>query len=375
MNYTFPVINTIDDVLPHIEGRKEFIVAHREGFDVINYVVAMKETFDMTGPNDLGGAIRRECRGLIFYPDGRIMSRPFHKFFNFGEREETQIENIDLSQAHTIVEKMDGSMIRPLIIGDELHLGTKMGLTDIAREAQDWLRGRSSVAEEWIRDYVDRGYTPIFEWISPSNKIVVDYDGESKLVLLALRNTVTGVYGWPSINVFETPKFYGSDIVDLGALIDARRSDQGREGFILQFADGHVGKAKTDWYIRIHKTKDAIQLDRNIIALILHEEIDDIMPMLDKSDRNRVRDLESRFWRGFNSTFDHIEDVYQTCKDQDKKSVALNVVPTLRYKQYARLLFSMMDGKDLRTMMLAAALQHTSNTSKYDDLANWMDIN
>lgn len=32
MNYYFPEIRTIDDVLPHIEGRDEFIVAEREGY-------------------------------------------------------------------------------------------------------------------------------------------------------------------------------------------------------------------------------------------------------------------------------------------------------------------------------------------------------
>lgn len=34
MNYKFPQIRTIDDVLPHIEGRSEFIVAEREFADV-----------------------------------------------------------------------------------------------------------------------------------------------------------------------------------------------------------------------------------------------------------------------------------------------------------------------------------------------------
>ncbi len=81
MNYCFPEICHINDVLPHIEGRDEFVVAEREGYTVVNYVVAMADTFDMTGPDDLGGAIRRECRGLIFGPDGALMSRPFHKFF------------------------------------------------------------------------------------------------------------------------------------------------------------------------------------------------------------------------------------------------------------------------------------------------------
>jgi hypothetical protein len=47
MNYAFPIIRHLDDVLPHIEGREEFIVAEREGYTVVNYVVAMADTFDI----------------------------------------------------------------------------------------------------------------------------------------------------------------------------------------------------------------------------------------------------------------------------------------------------------------------------------------
>jgi RNA ligase len=110
MNYTFPTIRHIDDVLPHVQGRDEFVVAEKDGYTVINYVVAMADTFHMEDANDLGGAIRRECRGLIFDADGNLMSRPFHKFFNVNERDETQSHAVDMTSEHVIMEKMDGSI-------------------------------------------------------------------------------------------------------------------------------------------------------------------------------------------------------------------------------------------------------------------------
>jgi RNA ligase len=193
MNYIFPEIRTINDVLPHIEGREEFIVAEREGYTVINYVVAMTNTFDMTGPDDIGGAMRRECRGLIFDADGNLMSRPFHKFFNVNERAETQTHEIDMSQPHVIMEKMDGSMIRPILVDGYLRLATKMGVTNVAMDAEAWLAGQDPSMKEWLRFYIDNGYTPIFEWVSPFNQIVIAYE-EADLVLLAIRNNVTGEY-------------------------------------------------------------------------------------------------------------------------------------------------------------------------------------
>ena len=90
MKYSFPIIRNIRDVLPALEGRDEFIVAERDGFSIIQYMVQMPDSFNMTGPDDVYGAIRRECRGMIFCNrTGDILRRPFFKFFNMGERQET----------------------------------------------------------------------------------------------------------------------------------------------------------------------------------------------------------------------------------------------------------------------------------------------
>lgn len=190
MNYTFPVINTIDDVLPAIEGRPEFIVAERDFGKVINYMVAMPDTFKMEGPDDVMGAIRRECRGLIFDRQGRIMSRPFHKFFNVNEKEETQAHALDLSRPHIVMDKLDGSMIRPVVQNGMVRLATKMGVTDIAIEAEQLLQPDQY---DWLEDMMFDGFTPIFEYIAPTNKIVIEY-AQAKLILTAIRSNITGEY-------------------------------------------------------------------------------------------------------------------------------------------------------------------------------------
>lgn len=202
MNYEFPIINTIDDVLPAIVGRDEFIVAERDGFTVINYMVAFEDTFPpikvaggsakMRAERSLHNTIRRECRGLIFYPDGRIMSRPFDKWFNVGEREETLAQNIEFNNVSHILVKLDGSMLRPLDIHGDIKWGTKMGVTDVAKPVDDFCQ-RNPQYNEFASWAMRNGLTPIFEWCSPNNRIVIKYDQES-LTLLALRDNVTGKY-------------------------------------------------------------------------------------------------------------------------------------------------------------------------------------
>lgn len=375
MNYQFPQIRTIEDVLPHIEGRSEFIVAEREFGTVINYVVAMADTFDMTGPDDLGGAIRRECRGLIFDTEGRIMSRPFHKFFNVNEREETQMHKLELDILfdHVIMEKMDGSMIRPIRNRfGTIRLATKMGITDVAEQAEkivdidQW---------RWLEDMMKMGITPILEYIAPTNKIVIDY-AEPKLVLLAMRNNITGEYYMPDAAPFEVVPQYGSVEGGLSEYIARAREMKGREGDIIRFADGHMLKIKNDWYVRIHKTKDLIRSDRNIADIIVNEQLDDVLPLLDASDLVLVRAYEQRLDTALENVLGRLEGLVTLARVLHggvKKEVAINFVPNLINKEDAPFIFSALDGKDLRALVIKKIKDSVGNGPKYEAMMNWME--
>jgi RNA ligase len=377
MNYNFPIIRTIDDVLPHISGRNEFIVAERDYGKIINYVVAMQDTFNMTGPDDLGGAMRREARGLIFDLDGNLMSRPFHKFFNVGEREETQSHAIDLSVSHTIMEKMDGSMIRPLLVDGYLRLGTKMGVTTVGMQAEEFLVTQSYEKKEWLINCVKNSVTPLFEWISPDNQIVLDYN-ESELVYLGTRDNVTGAYVMDKSCPFPTVPQYGSLELGLNDYMDIARKQENREGDIIRFADGHRVKIKNDWYVRIHKCMDRIRFDRNIVDLIINEEVDDIVPLLPEKEIAKVRDFETRFWEALIRTEDRLVIYRDGCGivyKNDRKRIALDFVPTLERKEDAQFIFRMLDGSNIRDLLLDYVRKSISTNVKWDNTAEWLGMN
>ena len=372
MNYEFPTIRTIEDVLPHISGRSEFIVAERPYGKIINYVVAMADTFDMAGPDDLGGAIRRECRGIIFDIYGNIMSRPFHKFFNSAEREETQVHAIDMTQPHVIMEKMDGSMIRPVRLNGMVRLATKMGITEIAEEAEKLL---TEEQYDWLDQVMLSSITPIFEYIAPTNKIVIEYS-EPKLVLLAMRNNFTGNYYMPHRAPFEVVPMYGSVDGSLSEYIARARQQQGREGDIIRFANGHMIKIKNDWYVRIHKTKDLIRSDRNIADIIVNEQLDDVIPLLDATDLATVRAYERRFDAALENALGRLEGLVTLARVLHggvKKDVAINFVPNLVNKEDASFIFSALDGKELRPLVIKKIKDSVGNGPKYEAMMNWLE--
>ena len=328
MNYQFPHITNISDVLPAIEGRDEFVVAVKEGYTVINYNVMMADTFDCN--------IRRECRGIIFdTATGDIIRRPFHKFFNVNEREETQDHVVDLSQSHAILEKLDGSMIAPFVVDDQLIWGTKMGATEVAEPVEDFVLLNENYSQ-FARFIIRRGYTPIFEWCSRKQRIVLDYK-EDQLILTAIRDLTTGrymsldlvtntadLYFIPTVRAFEPQS-------DMKSFIEYVRLLEDREGFVVRFDDGHMLKLKCDWYVQIHKAKEKILQDRNIVELILDDKLDDVKAHLPQEDRDRLTVFEGEFNKAVTTAFAHIMQIlyYIDKAGIDRKSYAIKHAPNL----------------------------------------------
>lgn len=272
---THPTIRHIDDVLPAIEGRTDFIVVRKDGYSVVDYVYALADSFDET--------IRAECRGIKFDTNGDILARPLHKFKNIGEAPETQAHMLDFTRPHVVMEKLDGSMIHPAIVDGKVVLMTRMGRTDVAKKAE---RHLTPELADICRGMLMGGATPIFEFTAPDNRIVVQY-AESKLTLLAVRNTVDGAYwprglltgmGIPVVPVHDSNHATGAEFAAFA------RAVLGFEGFVVRFDNGLWVKAKGEDYVIKHKAKDSILQEKNILQLVLSGGIDDVLPLLDAPD-------------------------------------------------------------------------------------------
>ena len=126
----------------------------------------------------------RHCRGLIVHDDGRIVARPFPKFFNFEEHSRSEIA---FSKPFTVAEKIDGSLGVLYPDGDGWAIASRGSFTSPqAQHGTAILRERHSDFRPFD------GLTYLFEIIYPENRIVVDYGKRRELVLLAVIETATG---------------------------------------------------------------------------------------------------------------------------------------------------------------------------------------
>jgi RNA ligase len=324
-------------------------VAVKEGYTVINYNVMMADTFpdildafDLRANHDhyeienLHARLRRECRGIIFdTATGEIIRRPFHKFFNVNERDETQDHVVNLSQDHAILEKLDGSMIAPFIVNGEMIWGTKMGATDVAKPVEEFIT-RNPEYIRFAEEAIENGWTPIFEWCSRKQRIVLDYFHD-QLILTGLRHINEGqyatyaamelmgrAYAIPIVRQFEPQ-------TDMKAFLEYVRVLKDLEGFVVRFNGGHMLKLKCHWYLQIHKAKEAILQDRNIVELILDEKLDDVKAHLPAEDRDRLTHFEIQFNVCVGIVVQDICDIMYdlTDRDVDRKTFAVEMAPQI----------------------------------------------
>jgi RNA ligase len=199
-------------------------------------------TFDPT----LWTETLKVCRGLITDREGNIVERPFTKFYNYDDSFRADIgEDFDLDfTGATIQEKMDGSLCILYKHNGEYALATKCSFT-----GEQALAATKLLKESGFTDF-DDDYTHLFEYIGPSNRIIVDYE-EDKIVYLSSVHKKTGenviFRGFP----FQHAKTYTKEEFStyMSSKIDATKM----EGFVVSFSNNKKLKFKFEEYRRIHR--------------------------------------------------------------------------------------------------------------------------
>lgn len=373
MKYLFPIITDIQDVYTAIEGREEFIVKDTDWGYIFNYLVNYVDTFPQINTRDpilnRNYAIRRECRGLKFNNDGQIIARPFHKFFNMGERPETQFQNLPLED-YTILHKMDGSMIHPILVDDEIIWCTKMGHTDTAKLAVNYMDGKPEY-EEAGRHAISLNATPLWEFTSRRQRIVVDYPKEA-MTLLALRDNKTGNY---LHNVEEFGKAFNIPTVpvagtsnmsaeDLTAFIADAAEKEGEEGYVIKIGPlGHAVKVKNLWYCQLHKSKELMKFEKDIWKIVLTNNLDDVKVFMADDEVEALDRFADDLNRNIREFAEKLKWEVIEAEDNarhSKKKFAL----AMKDHPYRNLAFNIFDGAEPDALVRAYALRHFGIPSK-----------
>lgn len=270
-------------------------------------------------------------RGLIVDRDGRIVSRPFEKFFNL---EEISPDVIPKENPVSITNKLDGSLGISYFVNGEMFIATRGSFTsDQAMEANEMLV--TCGLDRYINS-LRMDYTYLFEIIYPENRVVVDYGKERMLVLIGVINTETGEIinrsdwpKWPS-SAFE----YDTD-VDVHNLRNAYPGDN-REGFVVRWANGFMVKLKYEGYVKLHRIMTGLTRKKIWEMLSSGEDIEETCRIVPEEVANLIRKEAYEFKEAYDQI---IKEADRVSKEM-RKMVALHI----EGHRYSPVIFNMLFG-------------------------------
>lgn len=242
------------EVLPETLEQYEKLVA--EGFlrrrvneDLVLYNYTDKCTYERHW-----NEFTLNSRGIVFEKNtGELIARPFPKFFNVGETEETKFENLP-KEPYEVFDKADGS----LGILYYHHSKKMWRINTRGSFSSDQAIKANEMLTRYDVSKLHTAYTYMLEIIYPENKIIVDYGDLEELRLLGVIHTKSGIedaHDWlkmtSDLTGFPLVSSFNTTIEQ--ALEDRKKWPTNKEGYVVKFENGLRVKIKGEEYLALAK--------------------------------------------------------------------------------------------------------------------------
>ena len=275
-------------------------------------------------------------RGLVTDSSGRVVARPFSKFFNLEEGKHQPTQEFE------VFEKMDGSLGIVFVWEGQVVYATRGSF------ASDQAKWMATWGDRYnFSNILVEGYTYLFEIIYPENMIVVNYGGESRLVLLGVIKTDTGeetswtdlslVDGWDLVKRYDGI----SDYTLLKGMVESNR-----EGFVVRFSNGDRVKIKGEEYLRLHRIMT--NLSTTAIWEVLSNGGDILSTLTDVPDEfyDKIHQYSNELMDKYISLENEYHFIFKILGRSDDFEFRAGFAERAKRYKYPAILFKMYDDKD-----------------------------
>jgi T4 RnlA family RNA ligase len=355
-----------------------------EGYNISLFNYRLAQYMDFINPLGIEGLDARELRGLcfVFNTDGTVYKRflLLEKFFNLNQTTESLYENVKHFEIKYINDKIDGSLASFIKLPNGKVIGkSKMGFLSTQAHGINKIYTENIEIKTFVDFCMDNDINAIFEYVAPTNRIVLKYK-EEKLILLKLRDNKTGRY--LDINDYidklgniEVANF--EDLVSLDELIKINETDEDREGYVIHAIDSDgfdfLYKMKNEWYRTRHGIlTDEINRENMIIKYILDDQIDDVLAEIPKDEVEviaRINFILDTVRTEITTISNEIEKLYEIFIDMD-----FNVKEfALKYHKNRYFAGVMSKFRDLRTPFDTAVIMISKETNALESARTWLN--
>lgn len=304
-------------------------------------------------------------RSSIWTRNGDLISAGFKKFFNWGEKPDLTYTPFSLTAngGCQVMEKIDGSTIIISNYKGELIVRTR-GTTDATElETGDEIELlREKYPKVFDNEYLENGYSILCEWVTPNNKIVIDYpEPDIYLIGIVKHLDYTMLYQEALDTLAETwlvkrPKTYEYKTVkemleDVPTWVDT-------EGVCVYCNKGQdIRKLKADYYLKLHRLKSELGSYERVVDFYIENDCPSyndfyniVVNEIDYEVAERIRGDISRVCDGMkevNRIVENMKDHVAKNKHKSRKEFALEVKQKWGDTNRAGFLFTLLDGREL----------------------------
>lgn len=332
----------IDLVQPYITNG---FVTTKTLDELIIFNYTQKCTYEKAWDN-----ITKQCRGLIYNQETKeIVARPFPKFFNIGENEETQLGNLPIED-YEVFEKYDGILGILYRHRGEYKIATRGSFdSPYAIWATNYFKKR------FVDSYdiqLPDDITLLFEIIYPEGKIIIDYGDTKDLVLIGGYNFKTGKE--LSTNVLSTiSNQWGFTLskrymISLSDCISNKKSlPKDSEGYVIKFVNGLRVKVKGDEYLKISRALQNLSPLHIWENIVLGKLPDSFKQKIPEELHEYMNEVEGKLLNQWHQLFWTTESIWETLNKNyifnTKKEFAELIRTIPECKEYSSLLFKYFD--------------------------------
>ena len=350
-----------------------------------NYSISLFN-YRFASPSDFQTPKSREMRGIcfIFNTDGSLFKRYIllEKFFNLNQVPGSMYSDVKDLVIKSITNKEDGSISSFLLMPDGKIIGkSKMGFDNDQAKGINRIYRTNKNIKKFVDWSISKDYVAIFEFVSPTNRIVLKYNNE-ELILLRIRDNKTGKH----LNIKDYINEIGSiriapfeDENSLDELIEKSKNETGREGWVITFENGQMVKIKTSEYMALHGllTNDLYR-EHILIGYILEDKIDDILGQIPEEEveaHDRINKIILIVKKSLNEKVIEIQKAYEffiNTYNGNKKEYALKYLkidPNFGY------VMALAKGEYLKNLTDSEISEIYTDYSNYEASVNKCEIN
>jgi len=308
----------------------------------------------------------KHMRSVVVNYDGEVISAGFPKFTNWGENPDNFPVPNSLRNC-TVMEKLDGSLLIVSKYKGQYILRTR-GTVDASTMANghELELFKEKFLKSLTHDTPDTWNVSIlFEWVSPINKIVLNYGDEPDWYVVGIvHHSDYSLYSqedldmWAKNKGFKRPATY--TFTDVNDLLQNVEQWKGKEGVcVYSKNDQTIHKVKGAWYLALHHMKSELSNIEKVLDVWLEQGMPDyntfynyIFTTFDYELAEQCKGMISRIADGkkeVNKIVDGMNDFVNNRLRSlsTRKEQAQLVISSYGETNRASFLFKLLDGKSL----------------------------